>query len=51
MAGRPFFLLSCILLAFPFSAKADENLVELAARPRCGGVEKETLNQIWRIGL
>jgi tetratricopeptide (TPR) repeat protein len=32
MAGRQFFLFSCILLAFTFSAKADENLVELVKK-------------------
>jgi hypothetical protein len=51
MAGRQIFLFSCILIAFPFSAKADDNLVELASRTWCGDAEKETLNQIGRIGL
>jgi len=32
MAGRQFFLFSCLLLAFPFSAKADEKLVELVKK-------------------
>jgi len=34
MASRQFFLFSCILLAFPFSAKADENLVELVKKTK-----------------
>ena len=32
MANRLFFLFSCLLLAFPFSAKADEKLVELVKK-------------------
>jgi tetratricopeptide (TPR) repeat protein len=34
MAGRQLFLFSCLLLAFPFSAKADENLVELVKKTK-----------------
>jgi len=32
MAGRQFFLFYCLLLAFPFSAKADDKLVELVKK-------------------
>jgi Flp pilus assembly protein TadD len=34
MASRQFFFFSCILLAFPFSAKADDNLVELVKKTK-----------------
>jgi tetratricopeptide (TPR) repeat protein len=34
MASRQFFLFSCILLAFPFSSKANENLVELVKKTK-----------------
>jgi len=34
MAGRLFLLLSCILFAFPFSARADDNLVELVKKTK-----------------
>jgi len=40
MAGRQFFLFSCILLAIPFSAKADENLVELVKKIKWGCMNK-----------
>jgi S1-C subfamily serine protease len=45
MAGRQFFLLSCLLLAFPFSAKADENLVELVKKVKPCVVLIETFDK------
>jgi tetratricopeptide (TPR) repeat protein len=44
MAGRQFFLFSCILLAFSFSAKADENLVELVKKTKPAVVLIQTFN-------
>ena len=34
MLSKRFFILSCILLIFPFYAKADENLVELVKKTK-----------------
>ena len=45
MAGRQFFLFSCILLAFPFSAKADENLVELVKKTKPAVVLIQTFDK------
>ena len=45
MAGRQFFLFSCILLAFPFSAKADENLVELVKKVKPAVVLIQTFDK------
>jgi Flp pilus assembly protein TadD len=45
MAGRQFFLFFCILLAFPFSAKADENLVELVKKTKPCVVLIETFDK------
>ena len=45
MAGRQFFLFSCILLAFPFSAKADEKLVELVKKVKPCVVLIETFDK------
>ena len=44
MSGRQFFLFSCILLAFPFSAKADENLVELVKKTKSAVVLIQTFD-------
>jgi tetratricopeptide (TPR) repeat protein len=45
MAGRQFFLFSCLLLAFPFSAKADENLVELVKKTKPAVVLIQTFDK------
>jgi S1-C subfamily serine protease len=45
MAGRQFFLFSCLLLAFPFSAKADENLVELVKKTKPAVVFIQTFDK------
>ncbi|MGD0077961.1 MAG: tetratricopeptide repeat protein [Sedimentisphaerales bacterium] len=45
MASRQFFLFSCLLLAFPFSAKADENLVELVKKVKPCVVLIETFDK------
>ena len=45
MASRLFFLLSCILLAFPFYAKADENLVELVKKVKPAVVLIQTFDK------
>ena len=45
MAGRQLFLFSCILLAFPFSAKADEKLIELVKKVKPCVVLIETFDK------
>ncbi len=45
MAGRQFFLFSCILLAFPFSAKADEKLIELVKKVKPAVVLIQTFDK------
>jgi tetratricopeptide (TPR) repeat protein len=45
MAGRQFFLLSCLLLAFPFSAKADEKLIELVKKTKPAVVLIQTFDK------
>jgi tetratricopeptide (TPR) repeat protein len=45
MAGRQFFLFSCLLLAFPFSAKADNNLVELVKKTKPAVVLIQTFDK------
>jgi len=44
MTDRRFFLFSFILLAFPFSAKADENLVELVKKTKSAVVLIQTFD-------
>jgi tetratricopeptide (TPR) repeat protein len=44
MNVRQFFLFSCILLAFPFPAKADDNLVELVKKTKSAVVLIQTFN-------
>jgi len=44
MAGRRFFLFSCVLLAFSFSAKADDNLIELVKKTKSAVVLIQTFN-------
>jgi tetratricopeptide (TPR) repeat protein len=45
MTGRQLFLFSCILLAFSFSAKADENLVELVKKVKPAVVLIQTFDK------
>jgi tetratricopeptide (TPR) repeat protein len=44
MASIRFFLFSCLLLTFPFSAKADENLVELVKKTKSAVVLIQTFD-------
>jgi tetratricopeptide (TPR) repeat protein len=44
MARRQFFVFSCLLLAFPFSVKADEKLVELVKKIKPAVVLIQTFN-------
>ncbi|MGD0077610.1 MAG: tetratricopeptide repeat protein [Sedimentisphaerales bacterium] len=44
MAHRQFFVFSCLLLAFSFSAKADDNLVELVKKTKPAVVLIQTFN-------
>jgi Flp pilus assembly protein TadD len=45
MVSRQFFLFSCILLAFSFSAKADDNLVELVKKVKPAVVLIQTFDK------
>ena len=45
MAGRHFFLISCIFPAFSFYAKADENLIELVKKVKPAVVLIETFDK------
>jgi Flp pilus assembly protein TadD len=45
MARRQFFLFTCLLLAFPFSAKADDNLVELVKKTKPAVVLIQTFDK------
>jgi tetratricopeptide (TPR) repeat protein len=45
MANRLFFLFSCLLLAFPLFAKADENLVELVKKTKPAVVLIQTFDK------
>jgi serine protease Do len=45
MASKQLFLFSCILLAFPFSAKADEKLIELVKKVKPCVVLIETFDK------
>jgi tetratricopeptide (TPR) repeat protein len=45
MASRQLFLFSCLLLAFPFSAKADEKLVELVKKTKPAVVLIQTFDK------
>ena len=45
MASRQLFLFSCILLAFSFSAKADEKLIELVKKTKPAVVLIQTFDK------